>query len=53
MHRDKPPGIWDISDRSLGHVIGLGFVIGLVLSVIVAVVYLIVTEQHATLSAPW
>jgi hypothetical protein len=37
MHKDKPPGVFDLSDRSIQYAAGFFFVVGFVLSVIVRV----------------
>lgn len=35
MHKDKPPGIFDLADRSARHSVGLGLASGVLLSVLV------------------
>jgi hypothetical protein len=37
MHKDKPPGIFDFAERSLGHMIGVCFGAGFILSIFVYV----------------
>ena len=37
MHKDKPPGIFDFAERSVGHMIGVCFGAGFVVSVLVYV----------------
>ncbi|MEO5722130.1 MAG: hypothetical protein ABIR71_11750 [Chthoniobacterales bacterium] len=35
MHKDRPPGIFDFPHRSVGHGIGLGLTVGVLLSAVV------------------
>src|SRR2546423_3699839 len=37
MHRDKPPGIFDLGDRSMRYAAGFCFVVGFLVSVLVRV----------------
>lgn len=53
MHKDKPPGIFDLADRSLGYVVGFGLVTGFLLSIIGWIGYLLMTEHYANVGAPW
>lgn len=32
MHKDRPPGIFDFPSRSVGHGVGLGLLVGVLLS---------------------
>ncbi len=35
MHKDKPPGLFDLNDRPLGHTIRLGLGTGVILSFLI------------------
>ena len=35
MHKDKPPGLFDLAERSVRYLIGFWFTAGLVLSILV------------------
>jgi hypothetical protein len=37
MHKDKPPGIFDFAERSIGHLVGICFGAGFLLSIFVHV----------------
>ncbi|MFZ1217884.1 MAG: hypothetical protein WAO00_01260 [Chthoniobacterales bacterium] len=52
MHKDKPPGIFDLTERSLKYAAGFCFVVGFVLSVIVRIIVVLSTE-HFTQTSPW
>ncbi|HKP03341.1 MAG TPA: hypothetical protein VJU77_08240 [Chthoniobacterales bacterium] len=52
MHKDKPPGIFDLTERSMRYAAGFSFVVGFVLSVIVRVIVVLTTENPAQ-SNPW
>jgi hypothetical protein len=51
MHKDKPPGIFDLSERSLRYAAGFCFVVGFVISVI-ARVAIVLAREHSSV-APW
>jgi hypothetical protein len=51
MHKDKPPGIFDLSERSMRYAAGFCFVVGFIVSVIVRIA-VVLARQHAS-SAPW
>jgi len=52
VHKDKPPGIFDLSERSVQYAAGFCFVAGLVLSVIVRVIVVLANEHFSPVS-PW
>jgi len=51
MHKDKPPGIFDISERSMRYAAGFCFVVGFLISVVVRLA-IVVAGEHTT-AAPW
>jgi hypothetical protein len=51
MHKDKPPGIFDLSERSMHYAAGFCFVVGFVASVIVRVA-IVLAREHSS-AAPW
>jgi len=51
MHKDKPPGIFDLSERSTRYAVGFCFVVGFLVSVLVRVA-IVLAGQH-TAVAPW
>jgi hypothetical protein len=51
MHKDKPPGIFDLSERSMRYAAGFCFVVGFVVSVIVRVA-IVLAREHSS-STPW
>ncbi len=51
MHKDKPPGIFDLSERSTRYAAGFCFLVGFLVSVIVRVAIVVAGEHHLT--APW
>lgn len=51
MHKDKPPGVFDLSERSLQYAAGFCFVVGFVLSVIVRI-GMVLAGEH-TQATPW
>lgn len=53
MHKDKPPGPFDIANRSAGYVIWLGLGTGFALSILVHLSYLLVNDNSAKQKAPW
>jgi hypothetical protein len=52
MHRDKPPGIFDLSERSVRYAAGFCFVVGFVLSVIVRIGF-VLAREHFSQPTPW
>jgi hypothetical protein len=52
VHKDKPPGIFDLSDRSLKYSAGFSFVVGFVLSVIVRI-GMVLAREHFSRPNPW
>jgi hypothetical protein len=51
MHKDKPPGIFDLSERSMRYAAGFCFVVGFVVSVLVRVAMVLAREHSA--ATPW
>lgn len=51
MHKDKPPGIFDISERSMRYAAGFCFVVGFLISVVVRLA-IVLAGEHTT-RAPW
>jgi hypothetical protein len=51
VHKDKPPGIFDLTERSMKYAAGFSFVVGFVLSVVVRIIVVLSTE-HFTQSTP-
>jgi hypothetical protein len=51
MHKDKPPGIFDLSERSIRYAAGFCFVVGFIISVIVRV-GVVLSGQHSA-ATPW
>jgi hypothetical protein len=51
MHKDKPPGIFALNERSLRYAAGFCFVVGFLLSVLVRVA--VVLSQQNTQASPW
>jgi hypothetical protein len=52
MHRDKPPGIFDLTDRSLRYAAGFCFVVGFVVSVLVRI-GVVLAREHFSQPTPW
>ena len=52
MHKDKPPGIFDLSERSVRYAAGFCFVVGFVISVIVRIGF-VLARDHFSQPAPW
>lgn len=52
MHKDKPPGIFDLSERSLRYAAGFCFVVGFVVSVIVRI-GIVLAREHLSPNSPW
>ena len=51
MHKDKPPGIFALNERSMHYAAGFCFVVGFLLSVLVRVA--VVLAQQNTQASPW
>ena len=51
MHKDKPPGIFDLSERSMRYAAGFFFVVGFLISVLVRVA-MVLSGEH-TSATPW
>ena len=51
MHKDKPPGIFDLSERSMRYAAGFCFVVGFLVSVIVRVAIVVAGDHPA--ASPW
>ena len=51
MHKDKPPGIFDLTERSMQYAAAFCFVVGFLVSVIVRVAT-VLTGEHSS-PAPW
>ena len=52
MHKDKPPGIFDLTERSMRYAAGFCFVVGFFVSVIVRIGVLLARE-HFSAQSPW
>ena len=52
MHKDKPPGIFDLTERSMRYAAGFCFVVGFVLSVIVRI-GVVLAREHFSQPTPW
>lgn len=52
VHKDKPPGIFDLSERSVRYAAGFCFVVGFVLSVIVRIGF-VLARDHFAQPTPW
>ena len=52
VHKDKPPGIFDLSDRSMRYAAGFCFVVGFLASLIVRI-GVVLAREHFSQSAPW
>jgi hypothetical protein len=52
MHKDKPPGIFDLSERSMRYAAGFCFVVGFLLSVI-ARIGVVLAREHFSQPTPW
>jgi len=51
MHKDKPPGIFDLTERSMRYAAGFCFLVGFLISVLVRVAIVLAGEHSA--AAPW
>jgi hypothetical protein len=52
VHKDKPPGIFDLSERSIQYAAGFCFVVGFVLSVLVRI-GIVLAREHFSQPTPW
>jgi hypothetical protein len=52
VHKDKPPGIFDFSDRSMRYAAGFCFFVGFLASVIVRI-GVALAREHFSQSTPW
>ena len=52
VHKDKPPGIFAINERSTRYAAGFCFVAGFILSIIVRII-IVLTTEHFSQTAPW
>jgi hypothetical protein len=52
MHKDKPPGIFDLSERSVRYAAGFCFVVGFAISVIVRIGF-VLARDHFAQPTPW
>ncbi|MFL6584675.1 MAG: hypothetical protein ACJ8KU_09175 [Chthoniobacterales bacterium] len=53
MHKDKPPSLFNIFERPVGHVIRIGLLTGFVASVLVYVGYSLVQTHYDRNNSPW
>jgi hypothetical protein len=52
VHKDKPPGIFDLSERSMRYAAGFCFVVGFLASVIVRI-GVVLAREHFSQPTPW
>ncbi|MEY2501589.1 MAG: hypothetical protein QOI07_1923 [Verrucomicrobiota bacterium] len=52
MHKDKPPGIFDLTERSMRYAAGFCFAVGFVVSVIVRI-GVVLAREHFSQNTPW
>ena len=52
VHKDKPPGIFDLSERSMRYAAGFCFVVGFVVSVLVRI-GVALAREHFSQPTPW
>jgi hypothetical protein len=52
MHKDKPPGIFDLGDRSMRYAAGFCFVVGFLVSVLVRI-GVVLAREHFSQATPW
>jgi hypothetical protein len=52
MHKDKPPGVFALTERSMRYAAGFCFVVGFVVSVLVRI-SLVLAREHFSESTPW
>jgi hypothetical protein len=52
VHKDKPPGIFDLTERSMRYAAGFCFVVGFLVSVIVRI-GVVLAHEHFSQPTPW
>jgi hypothetical protein len=52
VHKDKPPGIFDLNERSIQYAAGFCFVVGFVVSVLVRI-GIVLAREHFSQPTPW
>jgi hypothetical protein len=52
VHKDKPPGIFDLTERSMRYAAGFCFVVGFLVSVIVRI-GVALAHEHFSQATPW
>ena len=52
VHKDKPPGIFDLAERSMRYAAGFCFIVGFVISVIVRI-GMVLAREHFSQPTPW
>jgi hypothetical protein len=52
MHKDKPPGIFDLGERSMRYAAGFCFVVGFVVSLLVRI-GIVLAREHFSQASPW
>ena len=52
MHKDKPPGIFDLTERSMRYAAGFCFVVGFVVSVLLRI-GVVLAREHFSQPTPW
>jgi hypothetical protein len=52
VHKDKPPGIFDLSERSMRYAAGFCFVVGFLISVL-ARIGVVLAHEHFSQPTPW
>jgi hypothetical protein len=52
MHKDKPPGIFDLSERSMRYAAGFCFVVGFLVAVVVRI-GVVLAREHFSRPTPW
>jgi hypothetical protein len=52
VHKDKPPGIFDLGDRSMRYAAGFCFTVGFLVSVIIRI-GVVLARGHFSQVAPW
>jgi hypothetical protein len=52
VHKDKPPGIFDLGERSMRYAAGFCFFVGFLASVIVRI-GVALAREHFSQSTPW
>jgi hypothetical protein len=52
MHKDRPPGIFDLTGRSLRYIAVLGLIVGFLAGVLTAAAYTVVTSDTGRRQVP-